>query len=159
MSFTQSSAPTPDTPAWRVKLLYDGDCPLCLREVNFLQKKDGGRGLVVFVDIADDGYDPAQHGGVSFADAMGRIHGVMADGTVIKNVEVFRRVYEVLGMGWVYAATRWPLIGPLVDWAYNVWADWRLRVTGRPDLQTLIAQREARLACGEVGRCRVGDDG
>ena len=25
--------------SWKVNLLYDGDCPLCLREVNFLQKK------------------------------------------------------------------------------------------------------------------------
>ncbi|MFN9173467.1 MAG: DCC1-like thiol-disulfide oxidoreductase family protein [Synechocystis sp.] len=35
------------TPPWQIKLLYDGDCPLCLREVNFLQRKDRGRGLVV----------------------------------------------------------------------------------------------------------------
>jgi predicted DCC family thiol-disulfide oxidoreductase YuxK len=158
MTATQPHPSTPATaPTWRIKLLYDGDCPLCLREVNFLQKKDAGRGLVQFVDIADDGYDPAQHGGVSFADAMGRIHAVMADGTVIKNVEVFRRVYEVLGMGWVYAATRWPLIGPLVDWAYGLWADWRLRLTGRADLQTLIAQRETRLACSAGDRCRLDD--
>ncbi|MDA0268983.1 MAG: DUF393 domain-containing protein [Cyanobacteria bacterium] len=142
---------------WRIKLLFDGDCPLCVREVNFLQKKDAGRGLVAFVDIAADDYDPAQHGGVSFAAAMGRIHAVMADGTVVKNVEVFRRVYAVLGMGWVYAATRWPLVGPVVDWAYDRWADWRLRMTGRPDLATLIAQREARLACGAGDRCRLDD--
>lgn len=158
MTATQSHPSSSATRnAWRIKLLYDGDCPLCVREVNFLQKKDAGRGLVSFVDIADDGYDPAQHGGVSFADAMGRIHAVMADDTVIKNVEVFRRVYEALGMGWVYAATRWPLIGPLVDWAYDRWADWRLRMTGRPDLATLIAQREARIACNKGDRCRLDD--
>lgn len=158
MTATQPHPNTaPTALPWRIKLLFDGDCPLCVREVNFLQKKDAGRGLVAFVDIAADDYDPAQHGGVSFAAAMGRIHAVMADGTVVKNVEVFRRVYAVLGMGWVYAATRWPLVGPLVDWAYDRWADWRLRMTGRPDLATLIAQREARLACGAGDRCRLDD--
>lgn len=144
-------------PSWQIKLLYDGDCPLCLREVAFLQKHDRGRGLVAFVDIARDDYTPADHGNLSFATAMGRIHAIRADGTIITNVEVFRQVYEILGMGWIYAATRWPLVGPLVDWAYGVWADWRLRLTGRPDLQTLVAQRQTRLACGDASRCQVGN--
>ncbi|HEY9622890.1 MAG TPA: DUF393 domain-containing protein, partial [Crinalium sp.] len=87
--------------SWKIKLLYDGQCPLCVREVNFLKKRDAGRGLVAFVDIADDGYTPDAHGGVDFETAMGRIHAVLPDGTVIKNVEVFRRVYEILGMGWI----------------------------------------------------------
>jgi len=150
------AAATPQpSDAWQIKLLYDGDCPLCMREVNFLQKKDAGRGLVKFVDIADDSYDPAVNGGVDFATAMGRIHAVLADGTVIKNVEVFRRIYSILGIGWIYAPTRWPVVGPLVDKLYDIWADLRLQVTGRPSLQTLIAEREQRLACGEEGRCRL----
>ena len=127
--------------SWRIKLLYDGACPLCMREVNFLRRRDGGRGLVALVDIAGDDYDPADHGGVDFMTAMGRIHAVLPDGTVVKNVEVFRRVYEVLGMGWVYGATAWPGIGPLVDWLYGVWADRRLALTGRPPVPGRITQR------------------
>ena len=141
-------------PQWKIKLLYDGECPLCVREVNFLQKRDRGRGLVSFVDIADDDYDPRENGGVDFATAMGRIHAVLADGSVIQNVEVFRRVYEILGIGWIYAATKWPIIGPVVDALYAVWADWRLALTGRPDLKTILAEREERLKSREIGRCR-----
>lgn len=143
------------SPTWKIKLLYDGDCPLCLREVRFLQKKDAGRGLVAFVDIADDHYDPANHGGVDFATAMGRIHAVLPDGTLVKNVEVFRQVYRTLGIGWMYAPTGWPLLGAIVDKLYEIWAGLRLKVTGRPDLETLIAQRQQRLTCGTEGRCRV----
>ena len=139
---------------WEIKLLYDGQCPLCLREVNFLQKKDAGRGLVAFVDIASDRYSPEDHGGVSFEAAMGRIHAVLPDGDVIQNVAVFRRVYEVLGMGWIYAPTAWPVIGPVIDGLYSLWADWRLKLTGRPDLATLVAERDQRLACNVEGRCR-----
>jgi len=156
---SRDHAPNPDSPTadnWQIQLLYDGDCPLCLREVNFLQKKDAGRGLVQFVDIADDAYDPAQHGGVDFETAMGRIHAVLADGTVIKNVEVFRRIYSILGVGWIYAPTRWPVIGPLVDKLYDIWADLRLKVTGRPSLPTLVAERQARLkGCSAEDRCRL----
>ena len=142
-------------PQWKIKLLYDGECPLCVREVNFLQKRDRGRGLVSFVDIAEDDYDPAENGGVDFATAMGRIHAVLADGSVIQNVEVFRRVYEILGIGWIYAATKWPIIGPVVDALYGIWADWRLALTGRPDLKTILAEREERLKSRETERCRI----
>ena len=145
---------TPST-RWQIKLLYDGECPLCVREVNFLQKRDRGRGLVSFVDIAADDYDPAENGGVDFAIAMGRIHAVLVDGSVIQNVEVFRRVYEILGIGWIYGATKWPIIGPVVDALYGIWADWRLALTGRPDLKTILAEREERLKSAETGRCRI----
>lgn len=141
-------------PSWKIKLLYDGQCPLCVREVNFLRKRDADRGLVAFVDIAEDSYTAEANGGVDFATAMGRIHAVLPDGTVIKNVEVFRQVYEVLGIGWIYAITKWPVIGGIVDALYELWADWRLRMTGRPDLATIVSQRQQRLACQTEGRCQ-----
>lgn len=142
-------------PSWEIKLLYDGECPLCLREVNFLQNHDGGRGKVAFVDIAADDYSPEENGGIDFETAMGRIHGVLPDGTVIKNVEVFRRVYEALGMGWVYAITKLPILGALANFIYGIWADLRLPLTGRPNLGTVIKQRRERLGCDDRGRCRV----
>ncbi|NJL81680.1 MAG: DUF393 domain-containing protein [Richelia sp. RM2_1_2] len=142
-------------PTWEIKLLYDGECPLCLREVNFLQKRDGGRGKVAFVDIAADDYNPEENGGIDFETAMGRIHGILPDGTVIKNVEVFRRVYEALGMGWVYAITKLPILGSLANFIYGIWADLRLKLTGRPSLETVIKQRQERLGCDDEGRCRV----
>jgi predicted DCC family thiol-disulfide oxidoreductase YuxK len=140
-----TSAATP--PSWQIQLLYDGGCPLCVREVNFLRTQDAGRGLVDFVDIAEDSYTPEAHGGVTYEAAMGRIHAILADGTVIQNIEVFRQVYEVLGMGWVYAITRIRWIGRVADWIYGLWAAWRLRLTGRPDLATLVAERNQRLTC------------
>ncbi len=155
-----SSLPTPSadtlenstrSPSWKIKLLYDGECPLCLREVNFLQKRDAGRGLVAFVDIAAENYNPEENGGISFAAAMGRIHAVLADGTILQNVEVFRQVYDILGIGWIYAATKWPVIGFLVDIIYEIWASWRLTLTGRPNLTTILAERQKRLECNSLG--------
>jgi predicted DCC family thiol-disulfide oxidoreductase YuxK len=153
------TSPDVSSPLWKIKLLYDGECPLCLREVNFLQRRDAGRGLVAFVDIADDNYSPEENGGIDFETAMGQIHAVLPDGTVIKNVEVFRRVYETLGMGWVYAATKWPIIGAIVDKLYDIWADWRLALTGRPNLATIVAQRQQRIEGETQGRCRLTPDG
>lgn len=141
------------TSTWKIKLLYDGECPLCVREVNFLKKRDAGRGLVAFVDIADENYNPDANGGVDFETAMGRIHAVLPDGTLVKNVEVFRRIYETLGMGWVYAVTKLPVIGTIADFIYGIWADWRLALTGRPNLATVVRERQQHMECTE--RCRI----
>lgn len=146
----------PHQPRWKIKLLYDGECPLCVREVNFLTKKDAGRGIVKFVDIADLDYNPQDHGGVDFATAMGRIHAVLPDDTVIKDIEVFRRVYEELGMGWIYAVTKLPILGAIADLLYSIWADWRLKLTGRPDLDVVIAKRQEKLKYrSDPGRCKI----
>jgi len=150
-TITQSHQPTP---SWKIKLLYDGDCPLCLKEVDFLQKRDGGQGLVKFVDIADESYNPKDHSGIDYETAMGRIHGILPDGTILKNIEVFRYIYEILGMGWVYAPTRLPILNSLANQIYTIWADLRLKLTGRPSLATLVAQRQQRLSCRDTQTCR-----
>lgn len=137
--------PCDPSPPWQIKLLYDGECPLCLREVNFLRHRDGGQGRVAFVDIADLDYRPEEHGDIPYETAMGRIHALGADGRIIQNVEVFRQVYSVLGIGWIYAATGWPWVGPIVDAMYSWWADRRLAWTGRGTLDTLVREREHRL--------------
>lgn len=150
MTASQTQSESKSQTTWKIKLLYDGECPLCLREVNFLLKRDAGRGIVKFVDIADPNYQPEANGGVDFATAMGRIHAVLPDGSVIKNIEVFRRVYEELGMGWIYAITKLPILGAIADWLYGIWADWRLKLTGRPDLSVIIAEKQTRSS-----RCRL----
>jgi predicted DCC family thiol-disulfide oxidoreductase YuxK len=126
-----------------------------MREVNFLKARDADRGLVKFVDIAADDYSATENGGVSFEEAMGRIHAVLPDGQVVKNVDVFRRTYEILGMGWIYAITKVPVIGAIADWLYGIWAQYRLKLTGRPDLATLVAERRQRLDCATEGRCDI----
>ena len=156
MTFTSETNDKPSVkPKWQIKLLYDGECPLCVREVNFLTKKDAGRGIVKFVDIASLDYDLQDNAGIDFATAMGRIHAILPDGTVIKNVEVFRQVYERLGMGWIYAITKIPVVGAIADWLYKIWADWRLKLTGRPDLDMIIAERQKKLNDSNSSRCEV----
>jgi predicted DCC family thiol-disulfide oxidoreductase YuxK len=140
---------------WQINLLYDGDCPLCMREVNLLRQRDQDRGLITFTNIAAATYNPAANGGVDFETAMGRIHAVKSDGTILKNVEVFREIYGLLGMGWIYAPTRWPILGSIIDWLYGLWADWRLPLTGRSSLKTLMAQRQQQLSATCEDRCRI----
>jgi predicted DCC family thiol-disulfide oxidoreductase YuxK len=149
------SNPQLEQPTWKIKLLYDGECPLCVREVNFLTKKDAGRGIIKFVDISSLDYDPQDNAGIDFATAMGVIHAILPNGTIVKNVEVFRQVYEQLGMGWVYGITKIKIIGAIADWLYKIWADWRLKLTGRPEIDKIIAARQQKLNNSNSTRCKL----
>ncbi|TVS03540.1 MAG: DUF393 domain-containing protein [Cyanobium sp. PLM2.Bin73] len=132
-------------PAAELRILYDGACPLCLREVRFLSQRDRRLHPVeprlAFVDINDPAYDPAAHAGVDYRAAMGRIHAIGADGEVLRDVAVFRRAYALIGLGWLYAPSRWPVLRQLANAAYGLWARLRLRVTGRPSLEQLCSDR------------------
>ncbi|MGB5134399.1 MAG: DUF393 domain-containing protein [Prochlorococcaceae cyanobacterium] len=131
--------------AARLRLLYDGACPLCLREVHFLRQRDRRRHpdapRLAFVDINDPAYDPAAHAGIDYRAAMGRIHAIGADGEVLRDVAVFRRAYALIGLGWLYAPTGWPGVRQMADAAYGLWARWRLRLTARPSLDQLCSDR------------------
>ena len=131
-------------------LLFDGGCPLCVREVRFLQRRDS-LGRLEFVDIDAADYDPEAHAGISYRVAMGRIHAIAGSGEVLRDVAVFREAYRLIGLGWIYAPTRWPLIGTLADWAYRVWAARRLQVTGRQSLEVLCADRCQPLRVDQAG--------
>ncbi len=117
--------------SFAIKVLYDGECPLCAREIAFLRRRDR-RGLIAFEDIAAPDFAASRYG-LDHAAVMSRIHGVLPDGTLIEGVEVFRRLYAAVGLGWLVAPTRWPLLRGLFDRAYRVFARNRLRWTGRSD--------------------------
>ena len=121
-------------------LLYDGGCPLCLREVHFLQRRDRA-GRIAFVDIDAVDYNPDDHQGISYRAAMGRIHALTASGEVLIDVAVFREAYRLIGLGWLYAPTGWPLLDKVVNGLYGLWAQQRLNLTGRPDLDQLCRDR------------------
>lgn len=112
-----------------VEVYFDGDCPLCLREIRLLQRLDR-RGRIRFTDIAAPGFD-AGPTGLGWQDLMDRIHGRLPDGTLIEGVEVFRRLYAAVGFGPLVAATRLPGVSHLLDLGYRLFARNRLRLTGR----------------------------
>jgi predicted DCC family thiol-disulfide oxidoreductase YuxK len=112
-----------------LSLLYDGDCPLCSREIEMLRRRDK-RGAIAMIDISAPGFDASDYG-LDHQTVMARIHGVLPDGTVIEGMEVFRRAYAAVGLGWLLAPSRWPVVGRLFDAAYNWFARNRLRLTGR----------------------------
>ena len=120
-----------DEAAWTFEVFYDGDCPLCMREIRMLERMDRKRGRIRFTDIADGAFDAESETGRSLGQLMAEIHGRLPDGTLVTGVEVFRQLYGAVGLGWLLAPTRWPGLRWMSDGAYTVFAKNRLRLTGR----------------------------
>ena len=133
-----------------MRVLYDGDCPLCVREVDFLRRKDAGRGKLDLVDIASARYDPSANRGIEFATAMSTIHVIEPNGDVITGVEVFERAYAAVGLYGVYAFARVPALLAAANKAYDFWAERRMEVTGRGSLAEVLELRRRRLEAEEA---------
>ncbi len=113
-----------------VEVFFDGECPLCTREIALLRRLDERRRRIRFTDIAEPGFE-ASLLGVSQEDLMAKIHGRLPDGRLIEGVEVFRRLYAAVGFATLVRVTRLPVVAPLLDAAYRWFAANRLHLTGR----------------------------
>jgi len=110
---------------WRLKLLYDGQCPMCRREANWLMRRNRASHLA-FEVISAPGFDASRYG-LTQAQVMGVMHGVFPDGRIVTKVAAFRQAYREVGWGWLLAPTGWPVLRGLADRGYEWFA--RNRVT------------------------------
>lgn len=133
-------------------LLYDGACPVCNLEMDNLKARNTA-GLLRFVNIAEPLFDPTPYGvGLPAMNAL--IHAARPDGSLVVGVEVFRLAYSAVGLGHLTAATGWPILKPLVDAAYAVFARNRYGFSKAcmPLLQGLRSLRAARRARAQAER-------
>jgi predicted DCC family thiol-disulfide oxidoreductase YuxK len=116
----------PDAPA-RLTVYYDGLCPICRREIDWVRRRDKARALQL-VDFAAADFN-AGDAGIPEVQLMQEIHAQAADGEVLRGVEVFRQMYSLIGMGWLLAWTKWPLARPIANTAYRAFAALRPRLS------------------------------
>ena len=116
--------------------LFDGGCPLCLRETNFLKSKDE-LNKIVFVDINNINYNPSLFKDISYEEAMSNLHGILENGNIIKGLDVLAYSYELIGLGWVYYPLKIEFFAPVLRLFYKYWAKYRLKITGRSNIEKL----------------------
>ena len=116
--------------------LFDGGCPLCLRETKFLKKKDVSN-KINFVDIDSDNYNPVLYQDISYAQAMSNLHGILENGDIIKGLEVLSYAYKLVGLGWVYYPLKIDFLAPVMRLFYQLWARYRLKITNRSNIEKL----------------------
>lgn len=139
----------PTTTAHDIEVFYDGDCPLCLREIAMLRRRDR-RGRIRFTDIADAAFNAHAYG-KTHDELLAQMHGRLPDGTWVEGVEVFRRLYTAIGFAWLVAPTRLPLVSQVFDWGYAIFARNRLRLTGRCTEESCVVPT----ATAEVASAKV----
>ena len=110
-------------------LYYDGKCPLCVAEIDFLQSRNV-QGKLAFVDVTQDGFEALGHN-ISCEAAMAQIHGCTADGQVLVGVPVFASAYrlaELPLLAWLLSR-KWLM--PLLQPAYVLFAKHRQAISKR----------------------------
>ena len=71
------------------EVFFDGQCPLCKREIDMVRRKDK-LGRLRLTDISTAEYQTLAK--KDFVKMMKEIHGRYADGTFVTGVDVFREI-------------------------------------------------------------------
>ena len=98
-------------------LFYDGNCPLCMREVRLLTRiADEGLLLTDLHDVPENPDEP------SSLERLKNLHLRTADGEWLTGVDATIRAWSHTRWGFFFRPLRWPLLTPLADRAYEYWA-------------------------------------
>jgi len=120
---------TPAKAEPELTLFYDGQCPLCVAEIEFLQSRST-KDQLAFVDVTQTGFEAAGHQ-ISCDAAMAQIHGRTADGQVLVGVPVFATAYRLAKLpflAWLLSR-RWLM--PVLQPAYVLFAKHRQAISKR----------------------------
>ncbi len=147
-------------------LLYDGTCPVCVLEMDNLKARNT-KSLLRFVNIATPEFDAKPYG-ATLGEMNALIHAQRADGSLVIGVEVFRLAYGAVGLGRWAAPTGWPVLRPIVDVFYALFAKHRYRISRwmkplirwiagkRADGRSSRIQLAAERALNESQACKAG---
>ena len=128
----------------KLTIFFDGGCPLCKREVDFLQSRNQ-KGYLSFIDINNSDFYLDNKYGITYKQDMDRIHALKSDGSVIKDIKVFQEAYTLIGLGWIYAPTKFPIFDKFIEFIYGIWAKYRLKLTFRASIEKLCAEKDCEL--------------
>ena len=111
----------------QVTIFYDGFCPLCVAEMRHLKRKDKHQ-HINFEDIQASDFQQ-RYPELNWASLNARIHVLLPSGDMVTGLDATHAVWQVVGMGWLYAPLRWPVIRWFADHAYNLFAKHRYRIS------------------------------
>jgi predicted DCC family thiol-disulfide oxidoreductase YuxK len=110
---------------------FDGECPICRREID-LMKLVNRKERLQFIDFSISSYHSFDHE-LSTCDLGKVIHARWSDGSIIMGVEVFREMWEAIGLGFLARFSRLSGINTLLVKAYAWFARNRLWLTRRAE--------------------------
>lgn len=128
-------------------VFYDGFCPLCVKEMTQLAKKDKC-GFLAFYDINQVQLS-VEHPDIDFVEANRFLHAKTSNGEIITGLDVTYLSWKLVGRGGIIAPLRWPVIKPVADKLYKMFAKHRYQISkwftgkarceGSCDIQTYVS--------------------
>jgi predicted DCC family thiol-disulfide oxidoreductase YuxK len=115
----------------QITCFHDGECPICRIEINAMKKLDQDNNRVRWVDISTDA-DALKQAGLTYEEAMSKMyvqdeHGFSSgvDGFLLlwSTLPYYRRVVPIVN--------KVPLLKPCLGFFYNLFAKYRLKITGK----------------------------
>jgi predicted DCC family thiol-disulfide oxidoreductase YuxK len=100
------------------EVFFDGECPLCKREIDMIRRKDTCHQLLL-TDIADPSFISDE---IPLETLMRQIHGRHPDGRFVTGVDVFREIYQRIGFGSLVKTSRLPVIRQFLNLGYFAFA-------------------------------------
>jgi len=113
-----------------LELLYDGECPICKREICLLQKKDR-RKKIAFIDISSKEFSSFDHNNIDYKTAMSQIHAIDSKGYLLVGIPAFAAAYARAELLITSSLLRIPFIKSILKPFYALFAKKRLWITGR----------------------------
>lgn len=107
-------------------MLYDGKCPICIREARFLMKKNSS---LVYIDITTPEFTSLYS--VGYDEAMQEMVALEADGTKHVGIDAFHEIYLRRGLLFLAIAMKLPGLEAVWSFFYKLFARNRLKITGR----------------------------
>ena len=101
-------------------LFYDGKCPLCLREVKYLETLNN-QNRVKFINL----HDPdkmKQYPSIDISNAMKVLHGISSNGSLVLGLRATHGVWSILGKGHITFILTLPLLAPIFNFLYRLFA-------------------------------------
>ncbi|WP_095096271.1 thiol-disulfide oxidoreductase DCC family protein [Pseudomonas sp. Irchel 3A5] len=119
-----------ETTKWPLTLYFDGECPLCAREIKILRARARPDRLC-FVDISDDAFD-TESVGFTLAQMESSLHARFDDGTWVTGLDATLWSWRAAGLGVWAAPLSWRLTRPLLDVGYRLFCRWRPHLAWLP---------------------------
>lgn len=101
-------------------LFYDGRCPLCMKEMAHLAELKTDQ-----LQLADIHALPDDEGLPERDTLLRTLHLRLPDGSLLTGADANVAAWSYTPRASWYRWLRWPLVRPLTDWVYRLWARWR----------------------------------
>ncbi len=114
----------PNSPAFPLRIFYDGSCIVCATEVERYGRKDH-EGRLALVDISASDFDPTPYG-IPLDAFMYQIHVIDAADRIYRGIDAFWAIWQAFPASTTYSLlgrlVAFPPLVPLAQFCYRLFA-------------------------------------